>query len=78
MKESITHFCKEYGPISGLVNNAGVSKDGLILRNKEEDIQIPGSVNMDGKIFVNILQELSDIIEYPGVPNSIKYSLLNL
>jgi len=52
MKESITHFCKEHGPISGLVNNAGISKDGLILRNKEEDIQQILDTNLKSPILL--------------------------
>lgn len=38
IKESIDLFTKEFGPISGLVNNAGISKDTLILRQKEEEL----------------------------------------
>ncbi len=38
MKANIDAFVKENGPISGLVNNAGISKDQLALRVKPEDI----------------------------------------
>lgn len=38
MKSNIDSFVKENGPISGLVNNAGISKDQLALRVKPEDI----------------------------------------
>ena len=38
MKKNIDAFVKENGPISGLVNNAGISKDQLCLRVKPEDI----------------------------------------
>lgn len=38
MKTNIDAFVKENGPISGLVNNAGVSKDQLALRVKPDDI----------------------------------------
>lgn len=39
MKTNIDAFVKENGPISGLVNNAGISKDQLCLRVKPEDIE---------------------------------------
>jgi 3-oxoacyl-[acyl-carrier protein] reductase len=39
MKTNLDAFVKENGPISGLVNNAGISKDQLCLRVKPEDIQ---------------------------------------
>lgn len=38
MKTNIDAFVKENGAISGLVNNAGISKDQLALRVKPEDI----------------------------------------
>ncbi len=38
MKANIDAFVKESGPISGLVNNAGISKDQLLLRVKPSDI----------------------------------------
>ena len=38
MKTNLDAFVKENGPIAGLVNNAGISKDQLALRVKPEDI----------------------------------------
>lgn len=38
MKSEIDTFVKENSPISGLVNNAGISKDQLCLRVKPDDI----------------------------------------
>ncbi|MFT6631419.1 MAG: 3-oxoacyl-[acyl-carrier protein] reductase [Bacteriovoracaceae bacterium] len=38
MKKNLDAFVKENGAISGLVNNAGISKDQLALRVKPEDI----------------------------------------
>ena len=32
IKEELEKFIKEFGPIEGLVNNAGISKDTLVLR----------------------------------------------
>lgn len=46
MKSEIDLFVKEYGAISGLVNNAGISKDQLSLRVKPEDIETTLNVNL--------------------------------
>lgn len=46
MKSGIDSYVKENGPISGLVNNAGISKDQLLLRVKPEDIDTLLNVNL--------------------------------
>lgn len=46
MKEELDRFTKEVAPISGLVNNAGISKDSLMMRVKPEDIQNILDVNL--------------------------------
>lgn len=46
MKTNLDAFVKENGPISGLVNNAGLSKDQLALRVKPEDIDHTLNVNL--------------------------------
>lgn len=46
MKTNIDAFVKENGAISGLVNNAGVSKDQLALRVKPDDIQNTLEINL--------------------------------
>jgi 3-oxoacyl-[acyl-carrier protein] reductase len=46
MKSSLDGFVKENGAISGLVNNAGVSKDQLMMRVKPEDIDFIMDVNL--------------------------------
>src|SRR5690606_28583479 len=46
MKTQIDQFLKEVGPISGLVNNAGISKDTLTLRVKPEEIDEVLGVNL--------------------------------
>ena len=45
-KEVINDFCKNKKPIEGLVNNAGISKDSLILRNKVEDTKNILDINL--------------------------------
>ena len=52
IKESITEFVKEHGYISGLVNNAGMSKDQIVLRLKDEDISKTLDVNLKGPILI--------------------------
>src|SRR5690554_502629 len=46
MKSELDGFIKERGNISGLVNNAGVSKDQLVMRVKPEDIENILNVNL--------------------------------
>jgi 3-oxoacyl-[acyl-carrier protein] reductase len=46
MKSEIDSFITEHGPISGLVNNAGVSKDQLLLRVKPADIDFIMDINL--------------------------------
>lgn len=52
MKKAIDHFLQEKGPISGLVNNAGISKDILFLRLKESDLSAIIDTNLKGSIMV--------------------------
>ena len=47
-KEAISKFIKENGPIQVLVNNAGITKDGLMVRMKEEDWDRVIAVNLKG------------------------------
>jgi 3-oxoacyl-[acyl-carrier protein] reductase len=48
MKEAVTNFAKEVGPIEGLVNNAGVSKDSLLMRMKRADVDSIIDTNLKG------------------------------
>jgi 3-oxoacyl-[acyl-carrier protein] reductase len=54
-KESIqatfTQAAKDFGPIGILVNNAGITKDGLALRMKPEDWNIVLQTNLSGAFF---------------------------
>lgn len=42
---------QKYGKLDVLVNNAGISKDGLILRMKDEDWDATMKVNLDGAFY---------------------------
>jgi len=52
IKEELEKFIKEFGPIEGLVNNAGISKDTLVLRLKEEEIDEIIDINLKGAMIV--------------------------
>lgn len=52
VKECLTNFTKEVAPISGVVNNAGISKDQLFLRLKEEDLSQIIDTNLKGAIML--------------------------
>lgn len=52
MSKVIDEFTKTVAPISGLVNNAGVSKDTLLLRLKPEEISQIIDTNLKGAMLV--------------------------
>jgi 3-oxoacyl-[acyl-carrier protein] reductase len=51
-KAAIDEFTKDIGPIHGLVNNAGISKDQLMLRLKEEDLDAILNTNLKGAMML--------------------------
>lgn len=52
MTKAIDEFTKNVAPISGLVNNAGVSKDTLLLRLKPDEISSIIDTNLKGAMMV--------------------------
>lgn len=48
VKRMVDHVLKEWGRIDVLVNNAGVTRDGLLMRMKEEDWDLVLRVNLYG------------------------------
>jgi 3-oxoacyl-[acyl-carrier protein] reductase len=69
-KETINNFCKNKRPIEGLVNNAGISKDSLILRNKVEDTKNILDINLTAPIaLMSILSRFFLKVEFPSVVN---------
>lgn len=52
MTKAIDEFTKNVAPISGLVNNAGISKDTLLLRLKPEEISSIIDTNLKGAMMV--------------------------
>jgi 3-oxoacyl-[acyl-carrier protein] reductase len=57
IKEALTRTAKEFGPIAILVNNAGITKDGLALRMKKDDWDTVIATNLTGA-FLAIQQVL--------------------
>lgn len=52
MKAQLEAFISNHGAITGVVNNAGISKDQLMLRLKEEDLNQIISTNLTGAIML--------------------------
>lgn len=52
MKEAVEKFVEANGPITGLVNNAGISKDQIVLRMKEEDVVSTINTNLTSAIML--------------------------
>lgn len=49
--EKFDWIAKNHGPLAVLVNNAGITIDGLLIRLKEEDLEKTLSVDLKGAIF---------------------------
>jgi len=87
MTKALDEFTKSHGPISGLVNNAGISKDTLLLRLKPEEISQIIDTNLKGAMMVtqalsrNFLKaenvsivHLSSIVGLMGNPSQAAYA----
>lgn len=61
IREAFAQTAKEFGPVSILVNNAAVTKDGLALRMKKEDWDLVISTNLTGA-FLAIQQVLQGML----------------
>jgi len=51
IKQGVTAALKELGKIDVLVNNAGITKDGLAVRMKPEDWQLVLQINLSGAFY---------------------------
>lgn len=87
MTKAIDEFTKTVAPISGLVNNAGVSKDTLLLRLKPDEISSIIDTNLKGSMMVtqalsrNFLKaqdvsivHMSSIVGLMGNPSQAAYA----
>lgn len=61
IKEAFTKASKEFGPIEILVNNAGITRDGLALRMKRDDWEAVLNTNLTGS-FLCIQQVLQPMM----------------
>ena len=62
IKEAIAKTSKDFGPIAILVNNAGITKDGLALRMKKDDWDMVIATNLTGA-FLTIQQVLQGMMK---------------
>mgnify|MGYP006432108395 CR=1 FL=1 len=87
MKSALEQFAKDVGPIEGLINNAGISKDQLFLRLKEEDLQQMLDTNLRGSMMLtqvlsrsflrgkNVsIVNLSSVVGLMGNPSQAAYA----
>ena len=87
MKSAVDHFLKTEGPIHGLINNAGMARDQLVLRLKEEDIDKMLHTNLKSAILLtqmlsrNFLKlgessvvNISSVIGLMGNPGQVAYA----
>lgn len=87
IKDAIESFSKTHGPISGLVNNAGISKDQLFFRLKKEDLDQTLEINLKGAMLVtsalsrNFLKSenvsvinMSSVVGLMGNSSQVSYS----
>ncbi len=51
IKQGVAAALKEFGKIDVLVNNAGITKDGLAVRMKPEDWQLVLQINLSGAFY---------------------------
>ncbi len=61
IKEAIAKTIKDFGPVTILVNNAGITKDGLALRMKKDDWDTVIATNLTGS-FLAIQQVLQGML----------------
>lgn len=47
-EEMVKHILKEYGKVDILINNAGITRDGLLMRMSEEDFDRVLAINLKG------------------------------
>ncbi|MFZ9000905.1 MAG: 3-oxoacyl-ACP reductase FabG [Bacteriovoracaceae bacterium] len=87
MKDALESFIKEKGPIESLVNNAGISKDQLALRIKQEDVAQTLDTNLKSQILLtsyltkNFMRQknvsiinMSSVVGLMGNPSQIAYA----
>lgn len=87
VKSSLDSYIENHGPITGLVNNAGISKNQLLMRLKEADLNQIINTNLNSAIMItqcltrNFLKNgpvsvvnVSSIVGLMGNPGQIAYA----
>lgn len=87
VSELFENAVKEFGKIEILVNNAGITKDGLLMRMKEEDWDAVMNINLKGtflcsKEAVKIMAKqrygriinIASVVAFMGNPGQANYS----
>jgi 3-oxoacyl-[acyl-carrier protein] reductase len=86
IREAFAKTAKEFGPVAILVNNAGITKDGLTLRMKKDDWDSVLSTNLTGsflasqQVLQNMMRErwgriinISSVVGEMGNPGQANY-----
>jgi len=87
VSKAVEDVVKEFGRLDVLVNNAGITRDGLILRMKEEDWDAVISINLKGvflcskeaiKVMVKQrygrIVNIASVVAFMGNPGQANYS----
>ena len=69
-KEWMEEISSEFGSVDVLVNNAGITKDGLLIKMKDEDLDAVLDVNLKSGKIVNI----SSVVGVIGNAGQVNYS----
>ncbi len=86
VQETTDRIEKEQGPVFGLVNNAGVTRDGLIMRMEKKDWDIVLNVNLTGAFLMcrafsrgmlrqkeGSIVNISSVVALLGAPGQVNY-----
>lgn len=87
VSDAFALFTKEFGPVDVLVNNAGITKDNVLLRMKEEDWDAVLNINLKGSFLcckeaIKIMSRqrsgkiisISSVVAFMGNPGQANYS----
>ncbi|MBF0506732.1 MAG: 3-oxoacyl-[acyl-carrier-protein] reductase [Nitrospirae bacterium] len=87
VSEIFEHAVKEFGKVEILINNAGITRDGLLMRMKEDDWDAVIDINLKGtflcsKEAVKIMAKqrygriinISSVVAFMGNPGQANYS----
>lgn len=86
VRETSSRIEKELGPVFGLVNNAGVTRDGLIMRMEKNDWDLVLNVNLTGAFLMcrafsrgmlrqkeGSIVNISSVVALLGAPGQVNY-----